>query len=481
VFPHSSFWTDPVDGLLFLFHLHGFSALADYSAGDRSDTGDAFWESVITDWLATCGAPTRVAWHPFPTSGRIMAWCAALSAGGWDPELARRMRDSLRRQSRLLRRSIERDIGGNHVLRNGFALIFAGLCLEDETSEAAGTRVLARELPRQLLADGGHEERSTAYHRELLHGVQDTTALFQRAGQPVPAWLTLAAERMGHWLTALAGPAGDLPLLNDAWEGPRLELPPRDAMSDLAESGYVVLRHGRDQAVLDVGPMAPPHLPPHGHADALSFVLWIDGAPVVVDRGSYSYSRPDRDRFRGTAAHNTVTVSGRDQCDLWGPFRAAHMPRVRRQWMALDDDAVMLAAEHDGYARLGVTHRRTFLWVPGAGLVVLDRLVGATREAISRIHLAPSVEAAPDRAGPLRVQPLGASGDVVLEGDRHSPYLGASVPAQVLARTAPAQAGSVFGWALLRPGHRAQLEGNLVTVWRPDGSSTEREIDQGRR
>jgi hypothetical protein len=481
VHPGRTFWSDPADGLLFLFHLHGFAALASYAAGDRDDAGDAFWESVLEDWLTTCGRPTRVAWHPYPTSGRIMAWCAAISGGGWRPELVRRMRDSLRRQSTLLRRSVEHDIGGNHVLRNGFALVFAGVCLEEDTSETAGLRVLATELPRQLLADGGHEERSTAYHRELLHCAEDTATLLERAGRTVPAWLTLALERMRDWLGAIAGPDGDLPLLNDAWDGPRLELAGRGPMNDLAESGFVVLRSGRDQAVLDVGPMAPPHLPPHGHADALSFLLWIDGVPVVVDRGSCSYSGPDRNRFRGTAAHNTVTVAGRDQCDLWGPFRAAHMPRVRRLWTELGDDAVTLAAEHDGYGRLGVTHRRSFMWVPGAGLVVLDRLVGATREAISRVHLAPYLEVAPDRAGPLRVQPLGEGGEVILEDDRHSPYLGTSVPAQVLARTAPTQAGSAFGWALLRPGHRAAIDGDRVTVRRPDGSSIERELSGRRR
>jgi uncharacterized heparinase superfamily protein len=469
-YPDSDFWTDPRDGLLFLFHLHGFAPLARYAAGSRS--ADGFWEAVIGDWLTAFEKPARPAWHPYPTSTRLLAWCSALSAGGWEAGLARRMQASMRRQATMLRRSVEHDIGGNHVLHNGFALLTAGVCLGDAAGESAGLRLLAAELPRQLLADGGHEERSPAYHRELLDRAADAVALLERAGRPVPPWLTLAAERMRGWLEAVAGPAGDVPLLNDAWEGPRIEVPDRGPMSDLEQTGYVVLRHGRDQALLDVGPMAPAHLPPHGHADALSFLLWIDGEPVVVDRGSFSYAAPDRDRFRGTAAHNTVTVAGRDQCDLWGPFRAAHMPRVRRLVTEADDGVVRLVAEHDGYRRIGVVHRRTFLWIPGSGLVVLDRLIGAARDAVSRLHLAPGIAPEPGRIGPLRVEVLGGGALAIVE-DRHSPYLGSAVPASVLESAAR---GAASGWALLRPGHRAELSGDEVVIRRAHGAVLSRPI-----
>ena len=38
---------------------------------------------------------------------------------------------------------------------------------------AAGARILLRELPEQVLADGGHFERSPMYHALLLHGLLD--------------------------------------------------------------------------------------------------------------------------------------------------------------------------------------------------------------------------------------------------------------------------------------------------------------------
>jgi hypothetical protein len=467
-FPLPGFWSDERDGLLFLFHLHGFADLARYAAGPPSADADALWVQVLEDWLATCRSPARPAWHPFPTSGRVIAWCAALSRGGWPEALADRMRTSLERQLRLLRRCVEYDIGGNHVLRNAAALTIGGACLELTAARRHGTRLLERELSRQLLADGGHEERSPAYHRTVLADLDDVATVLRRSRGLSPEWLDAARERMRRWLAALAGPDGALPLLNDAWEGPPVA-PLTEPFTDLAATGYVVLRHTRDHAVLDVAPVAPPHLPPHAHADVLSFSLWADGEPLVVDPGSFAYAGPARARFRGTAAHATVEIDGSDQCDLWGPFRAAHMPTVRRLRTERRGDAVIVAAEHDGYTRLPdpAVHRRTFLWLPGDGLVVADRLVAARpHQAVSHLPLAPGVEATSDRIGPLELSALGGGATPQLRHTAYSPFLGVDVPALTVSRRV---GGELSGWALLRPGATVELAGDQLRVSRANG------------
>ena len=470
-FGAAGFWTDDGAGPLFLFHLHGFADLGRYCAEPATTAGDVFWSNVIRSWLGECGNPSRPAWHPFPLSGRIIAWSAALSRGGWDAGLAAAMRASLARQLTLLRRSVEHDIGGNHVLRNATALVIGGVCTCDGRTEHVGLDLLERELTRQLLLDGGHEERSTSYHRAVLGDLDEVIASLGQASRPVPGWLTAAATVMRGWLEALTGPDGRLPLLNDAWEGPPLEVVRDDAHTDLASSGYVVLRAGADQAVLDVGPVAPPHLPPHAHADVLSFVLWADGERIVADPGTFSYSGPERGRYRGTSAHSTVEVDGRDQCDLWGPFRAAHMPNVSRGPLEVTGDAVTLTAQHDGYTRLSdpVVHRRTFCWLPGDGLVVVDRLQARkAHRATTRLPLAPGLDSDGRSVGPLRIIALGSGPPAVAEGGAYSPYFGRQVPATVIRRDLLCEPHTPFGWALLRPGAAATLSDGVLTIERPE-------------
>ena len=132
----------PTD-LLFAFTVHAFDELPRYLAGGRDRQGDAFWEDVLEDWLRRCSTPTEPGWHPYPLAQRIVAWCAALSAGGWDPGLERLLRRSLTRQIRYLRRCVEHDIGGNHVLEEAVALALGGLCLGMRPAARRGRRLLA--------------------------------------------------------------------------------------------------------------------------------------------------------------------------------------------------------------------------------------------------------------------------------------------------------------------------------------------------
>ena len=470
-FGGAGFWTDDGAGLLFLFHLHGFADLGRYCAEPATAAGDAFWANVIRSWLDECGRPLRPAWHPFPLSGRVIAWSAALSRGGWDAGAGRRdarstappahaappqRRARHRRQPRASQRDRTGHRRGLHVRRPHRAASASTCSSTSSRASSFATEATRSAAPPTTGSSSGD--------------LEDVVATLRQASRPVPGWLTTAATEMRLWLEALTGPDGRLPLLNDAWEGPPLDPVRREALTDLASSGYVVLRAGGDQAVLDVGPVAPPHLPPHAHADVLSFVLWADGARIVVDPGTFSYRGSERGRFRGTAAHSTVEIDGRDQCDLWGPFRAAHMPTVTRGALEVAGDAITLTAEHDGYSRLPdpVVHRRTFCWLPGDGLVVVDRLEARKASQVStRLPLAPGLATDGQSAGPLRVLALGPGGPPVIEVGAYSPFLGQQIPASVIRRDLSCEPGVPFGWALVRPGTAVTLSDGVLTIERP--------------
>ena len=451
------FWRDPADGLLFLFHLHGFGPLASYAAGERSPAGDRFWAGVLETWLASEGEPRRPAWHPYATSARIVSWAAALSSvETWSEALRTRLVQSLWRQGRYVRRAIEHDIGGNHVLKNAKALVVAGACFPGSSLVETGLRLLEDEVGRQVLADGGHEERSTSYHREIAHDLAEVSELLERTDATAPAWLASARSRMDSWQARLAGLDGCLPLLNDAWEGPPLTARgDRAPVDELGASGYTVLRDRDAQVVFDAGPISPPHLPPHAHADVLSFVLWADGRSLVVDPGAYAYTGPARRAFRSTAAHNTVEVAGRDQCELWGDFRAAFPPRVRALPVVRGAGGVLLArGRHDGYRRLSepVVHQRALVLIPREGIVVIDLLQGRGPQPVrSFLHLAPDLRCeSPRQVGPFGLAVLGDGAELHLTPGEYAPFLGTRVKATVVEQKRLAAPEKPFGWSLLR-------------------------------
>jgi uncharacterized heparinase superfamily protein len=445
-------WTETESPLLFRFYLHSFRPLLAYASGTSGGAGDDFWAEAVRGWLRDAAAePARPAWHPYPTSLRILAWSAAVSRlETWSPELRAEVVRHIARQAGYLRRAIEHDVGGNHVLLNGTAVTVAARLLGDAGLERSGLGTLRRELRHQVLPDGGHCERSPAYHLEVEEMLESAA----HALAAEPAWLAGARERMRAWSAAVAGPDGELPLLNDAWEtrvpAPRAD-PPEEV--HLPESGLVVLRSGGDQLVFDGGPLSPPHLPAHAHADALSFVLWADGRRVVVDPGAFLYTGPERDTFRGTAAHNTISVDGEDQCVFWGDFRASRLPRVQLAAPRRVAGATLVYGRHDGYARLSpaASHERIVVWLPGEGVVVVDRVAGAAgRPARATLTLAPEAAAEPPRAGPFVVEGLGQ--ELRWGTGWYSPHLGRRDPAPTITAQGPAGGDGVFGFSLLRPG-----------------------------
>ena len=76
---------------------------------------------------------------------------------------------------------------------------------------------------------------------------------------------------------------------------------------------------------------SPPAVRGHSHADTLSLVLRQGQEQILIDPGTYTYVADPlwRDRFRGTAAHNTVRIDGLDQGIPSGTLCLADAARCR--------------------------------------------------------------------------------------------------------------------------------------------------------
>jgi uncharacterized heparinase superfamily protein len=260
--------------------------------------------------------------------------------------------------------------------------------------------VLAEELPRQILADGGHYERSPMYHLLVLADLLAALFAAGRRELPIAVPLARAVHAMQRFAATLVHPDQEIPLFNDAALGeasrPRALLGPSTEPlgNALPATGYFRLPIGVDGVLIaDCGPPGPDDLPAHVHADALAFELSVGGRRVLVDGGVDEYARgPRRDLLRGTSSHNTVEVDGQSQSEVWGSFRLGRRARVRQLWWEERSDGISLVGGHDGYARLGLRHERRFDAVPGVGWRILDRLVGHGRHsAVARYRLHPGL------------------------------------------------------------------------------------------
>jgi len=488
---------------LWRFNLHYFEfgldlALAYHATRDEAYAGR--FEEIASDWMASAPLGKGDAWHPYPLSLRLVNWIWAWHLfGDALGELKPAMSRSMALQARYLLLHLERDIGGNHLVKNAKALAMAGAFLGDSLLMERGLRVLEAQVRHQVLPDGGHFERSPMYHVQVLQDLAET-AWYLRAvqGRELP-WLDAALRGMAGWLASVTLPDGEIPLFGDSAHGivPRpgavlglvnavlgadfvaetsasaflsALVPPsrREGSGEAAaaaecfsESGFLVTRHDDHMLILDCGPFAPDELPAHGHCDALSFELAFGAERFVVDSGTYAYTGPRRGHYRGTAAHNTLALPGLEQTEIWGDFRAGRRARITERSWVETGGGYWAEAVHDGYRpRL---HRRELWFVPGVFWLIRDTLEGgAWPGAASRLHFHPDREVTPMPDGArvtghtasLRI--LAKGGALSWEDGSYSERFGSETPCRVLVQELDERGTALF---LLAPGGRSMTLG----------------------
>jgi len=237
--------------------------------------------------------------------------------------------------------------------------------------------------------------------------------LSDREGRQAMRAAACAALESGAWIPAVAGEADLEPAL---WlHGPDIVRHMLDSRHDrraregagFPEGGYFVLSHGRSQAIVDCGELGYLSIAAHGHADCLSLLYGTGGRWMTVDPGTFCYhgSLEWREHFRSTAAHNTVAVDGRDQSESIGPFMWGARAQSRQHVWCKTLLGDVFEGSCRGYDPSDVTHTRTVVLMASGACVVIDRLTGGGRHAISSgFQLPPnvSVREAPSSTRKLR-------------------------------------------------------------------------------
>jgi hypothetical protein len=295
------------------------------------------------------------------------------------------------------------------------------------------------EALKQNAPDGGNREQAFYYHHEALEWML-LAALWGRAnGEPFSAAYLARMRAMLEFIAAVMDVGGQVPMLGDADDAHIVKFEPEqhgdpyrsllaigavlferadfaakagvlddkarwllgaeasNKFADLAAArhagssrrafpdvGYYLLGADFDtenevRVLADAGPLGYLSIAAHGHADALAFTLSVGGHEVLVDPGTYTYQGDMqwREYFRGTSAHNTLTVDGVSQSQSGGRFMWLSHGNARCIRFDEAEGRQTLLAEHDGYRRLAdpLTHQREWNYEQAVRtLTVIDRL-----------------------------------------------------------------------------------------------------------
>jgi hypothetical protein len=208
----------------------------------------------------------------------------------------------------------------------------------------------------------------------------------------------------------------------------------------------------------------------HSHADTLSLVVRLGSEQLLIDPGTYTYvGDPEwRNRFRGTAAHNTVRIHGADQAIPAGPFSWDSKPAAKVLSWGSGAQRDFLEAECS-YA--GFRHQRTVLFSKDRMLlVVLDRIEGSGVHSLEQFwHFgAPARQCSQScfQVGDTALLAVDPAGEASLTDGWMAPVFGLKIPAPVACVTQQVALPATFTSVLDLSGRFRTLRFQL----HPDGS-----------
>lgn len=401
------------------------------------------WQRLVTSWIAQ----VPIDHDPSDVVGRrIQNWLYAWSrfAERFDldasmPGFEARITNSLRAQVGWLRDHLTRE--RNHRTLELYALFVAALSLKTLDPDGSllhfSIDALTENLLADVLPDGVHRERSTHYHHVVLRSFIGVRENARRFALPLSPAFDERLMRACEFALHCHRPDGTIPALSDSDGGSYLDLlevagvllerpdftyvatrgraghAPLSRFASFPDGGYFVQRSGwgdRGRAmaderylIFDCGAIGDGG---HGHYDALNIEIAANGSPLVIDPGRYTYCDESphwRRWFKGTAAHNTVTVDGTDQTPYRrgkpkGPVARAHL---EHRTTSAGLDVLWGEALSPVY---DVVHRRRILFVGDEYWLIEDSLNADEPHRYQlRFHLTPdqgdvAIECAPGGA-----------------------------------------------------------------------------------
>lgn len=371
----------------------------------RQEIDPELYEVYDVDGVKGIAENVRFAWRPLEASGRlkdqINQFTLFLPAQAFTPAF---LTDFLVNYARHASHTLDNfSKQGNHLLFEAEYVLCAGIFfpefIEAPNWRKIGIDILNREIKKQVYADGGQYELDLGYHGGCIDIFSNALNMAQLNGygDEFPASYAQTIRKMMHFAMHTYFPDYTYPCFSDARRATPYSLvrnfqrwsklfPDDEELRYMAtqgkegrqpsplchasvSTGFFTFRNGwgtdATVMVLKAGPKGEWHCQP----DNGTFELWFNGKDLFPDSGSFIYGGDEevwkqRNWFRQTAVHNTLTLDNRN---------LETTQSVTKLWDTIPH-AQVFVTENPSYE--GLTHRRSVFFVDNSYFVIVDEAFG---------------------------------------------------------------------------------------------------------
>jgi len=433
---------EQVDGIMYVWWLNRHqhlmpAAIAYYETGEQKYADVVL--AQLQSWLDVCSFPVGQAWLTGNETGiRLITWSwlfrflfAKGKPDNYSDDFLASWFISIKQHVHYIDTHwAQYSRANNHIIAEAVGVLAAvdtwPQLFPDKNYRKVCRDIIQQETCKQISRDGVNREHSISYHALVLELLINASVFDKCLGEKIHKII----KKMALFLNTLSGDSNIIPDIGDSDYAVASGIIPRSpkyysyvasaacafaepqattpiySISKSAEwySGTKVIEKKSDESVyfedggyaiwksfldsqlkinlcMNLADLGYGQIASHGHADALAFTLQINDEPVLIDPGTYAFHNKKkwRNYFKGTSAHNTLTINGTDQAEIKGPFLWSDKYYVRTKRAVMGNNQLKIKAEHDGYCRneMTLTHRRDLSWHPLLKkCIIKDELIG---------------------------------------------------------------------------------------------------------
>lgn len=413
-------------------------AKAYYVTGDRKYFNEL--KDLFYDWNHANPFLHGISWTSvMEVAIRCIQWCITLAFLALRKELANEqmlidIEIGIKNMALYISQHYSRfSSANNHLLVEATAMAFAGFAFNNDEWKQLAICILDKELVNQNYNDGVNKEMSLHYQTFGMEAYALVMNLMQKNGMPVPpAWRNMMENQCKFVVYSMVSGTkacefgdndeGKIIDLEDGYIyhykyvlqlcslalGNRYERFDRISETvrwlfnekeiDLIQhipykakatesmtfhnGGYTFLRSNDSKIVIgiDHAPLGFGSIAAHGHADALSFQLYVNGLCIIGDPGTFIYHCwiEKRNEYRSSRNHNTVWIDGDEQSQMLGAFLWGKKAETSIKKHCFEKEKDKLVAECKW--QNGDVHSRSFTFKKGTNcLEINDRLQSSSQ------------------------------------------------------------------------------------------------------
>lgn len=303
----------------------------------------------------------------------------------------------------------------NHQSHGALAMLYVA-CLFPELDgtislEKNAVRILEHHLNHAHYQDGGNVEQMFGYYPFQTAIFRDAYMLCKRNGIVPPVGTLNMLHKMAKYMSDVAQPDFTMPAINDSY--PMDVLTSLNILSEITGKDYTgnasasefypdtqiaVMRNCNERNSWYVLANPAKRIGSHAHAGRLSFVMWCNRKPLLIEAGCCNYDKRIKNQwYRTSKAHNTVLIDGRQDAESSSAAEYAKMRYTENKitkWEQSDKHVYcQMASLADDPTNNGVKWNRNIILSKGEFALIVDNFDAKDYHKYDILFHLPPIEA----------------------------------------------------------------------------------------